>query len=128
MYNFANYALYLLLSGVLMLAFFQVYTFLTPWKELLLIRQGNNAACLSLSGALIGFSLTLASCLMHTATLTSFLMWAAAALIVQALAFFVASALLKKSKEHIEAGNTAFGGLMGAISLAIGAINAACIS
>ncbi len=123
-----NYALYLILSGALMLAFFQVYTFLTPWNELILIRQGNNAACLSLSGALIGFSLTLASCLIHTASLPSFLMWSAAALVVQALAFLIASTLLKKSQEHIEAGNAAFGGLMGAISLAVGAINAACIS
>lgn len=128
MYNIANYAMYIILSGVLMLAFFQIYTFLTPWNEFLLIRQGNNAACLSLSGALIGFSLTLASCLIHTATLTSFLMWSAAALVVQVLAFLIASTLLKKSQEHIEAGNTAFGGLMGAISLAMGAVNAACIS
>ncbi|MBI3231212.1 MAG: DUF350 domain-containing protein [Burkholderiales bacterium] len=67
--------MYLVLSGVLLFAFFQVYTFLTPWDELVLIRQGNNAACLSLSGALLGFSLTLASCLIHTATLMHFLMW-----------------------------------------------------
>ncbi len=124
----SNYALYLVLSGAMMLAFFKIYTFMTPWNEFLLIRQGNTAACLSLSGALIGFSLTIASCIIHTANLPNFLMWSAAALVVQALAFLIASTLLKNSQEHIEAGNNAFGGLMGAISLAVGAINAACIS
>ncbi len=118
----------MLLASALLAIFFMVYTYVTPVDEVLLIRQGNNAAMLSLGGALLGFSLTIASSLMHTANYQNFLGWAAGAMVVQVLAYAVTSRLLRISKEHIESGNTAFGGLMGAISLSIGAINAGCIS
>lgn len=123
----ANYALHLVLAAVLLMLFFMVYVRITPFDEVLLIRQGNNAAALSLSGALIGFSLTLASCIIRTANYQEFLAWAAGAMIVQVLAYAVTTRLLRMSKDHIETGNTAFGGLLGAISIAMGAINAACI-
>ena len=124
----ANYVLYLLLSSVLVLVFLIAYTKITPCDEFLLIRQGNNAAALSLGGALLGFSLTIASSIIHTADYRQFLGWAAGAMLVQVLVYFVASRLLHMSKDHIESGNAAFGGLLGAVSLSIGAINAACIS
>ena len=124
----ANYVIHLLLSSALILIFFAVYTYVTPFDEMLLIRQGNNAAALSLGGALIGFSLTVASSIVHTADYREFLAWAGGAMVVQVLAYAVTTRLLHMSKDHIESGNTAFGGLLGAISLSIGAINAACIS
>ena len=49
-------------------------------------------------------------------------------MVVQLLAYLVTTRLLRMSKDQIESNNTAFGGLLGAIALAIGAINAACIS
>lgn len=124
----ANYIVHLSLASVLLLVFFVAYTKVTPFNEVLLIRQGNNAAALSLGGALIGFSLTLASCIMHTTDYREFLAWAAGALVVQVLAYAITAKILRMSKGHIESGNTAFGGLLGAISLSLGAINAACIS
>ncbi|MDC8757792.1 DUF350 domain-containing protein [Janthinobacterium fluminis] len=123
-----NYLLHLLLSAVLLMAFFVVYTRLTPFKEVVLIRQGNRAAALSLGGALLGFSATIASCLVHTADYREFLAWSAGALVVQLLAYAITTSLLRMSKDQIEADNSAFGGLLGAISLSIGLINAACIS
>lgn len=125
---FASYLIYLLLSAVLLVFFFVVYTRVTPYNEVLLIRQGNTAAALSLSGALVGFSLTIASCIIHTSRPTEFLGWAFGALVVQLLAHIVTTKCLLISKEHIESGNTAFGGILGAIALSVGAINAACIS
>jgi putative membrane protein len=124
----ANYIIHLALAAVLVIIFFVVYTKITPFDEVLLIRQGNNAAMLSLGGALIGFSLTVASAIIHTADYQECAAWAAGALLVQLLAYAVTSRLLHMSKDHIESGNTAFGGLLGAISLSVGAINAACIS
>lgn len=124
----ANYVIHLALAAVLVLIFFIVYTKITPFDEILLIRQGNNAAMLSLGGALIGFSLTVASAIIHTSDYREFAAWAAGALVVQVLAYTITSRLLRMSKDHIESGNTAYGGLLGAISLSVGAINAACIS
>jgi putative membrane protein len=67
-----NYLIHLLLAAVLLAVFFKAYTWMTPFDEVLLIRQGNQAAALSLGGALIGFSITIGSALMHTADYREF--------------------------------------------------------
>ena len=123
-----NYLLHLFTAVALVLAFFVVYTRVTPYDEVLLIRQGNHAAALSLGGSLLGFSATIASSLMHTMDYTQFAAWAFGALIVQLLVYVVATRLLRMAKDQIEANNCAFGGLLGAISLSIGIVNAGCIS
>ncbi|MCC7681497.1 hypothetical protein JAB5_11550 [Janthinobacterium sp. HH103] len=123
-----NYLIHLILAAALLIAFFIIYTRVTPYNEVLLIRQGNQAAALSLGGALLGFSATIASSLMHTANYQQFFAWAFGAMVVQLLAYVVTTRLLRMSKDQIESNNSAFGGLLGAISLSIGAINAACIS
>ncbi|MGK5035989.1 DUF350 domain-containing protein [Janthinobacterium sp. LB3P118] len=123
-----NYLIHLLLAAGLLIVFFIIYTRVTPYNEVLLIRQGNQAAALSLGGAILGFSATIASSLMHTADYQQFFAWAFGAMVVQLLAYVVTTRLLRMSKDQIESNNSAFGGLLGAISLSIGAINAACIS
>ena len=123
-----NYLIHLLLAAGLLIVFFIIYTRVTPYNEVLLIRQGNQAAALSLGGALLGFSATIASSLMHTADYQQFFAWAFGAMVVQLLAYVVTTRLLRMSKDQIESNNSAFGGLLGAISLSIGTINAACIS
>ena len=123
-----NYLIHLLLAAGLLIVFFIIYTRVTPYNEVLLIRQGNHAAALSLGGALLGFSATIASSLMHTADYQQFFAWAFGAMVVQLLVYLVTTRLLRMSKDQIESNNSAFGGLLGAISLSIGAINAACIS
>ena len=123
-----NYLIHLLLAAVLLAVFFVVYTRTTPANEVLLIRQGNQAAALSLGGALIGFSITVGSALMHTANYQEFFAWAFGAMLVQVLAYAITTRVLNMSKDQIEANNSAFGGLLGAISLSIGVINGACIS
>jgi putative membrane protein len=122
------YLLHLLTAVAMVLAFFVIYTRLTPFNEVALIRAGNQAAAFSLGGTLIGFSVTLASALWHTADYYQFLGWGAGGMLVQVVVFVLATRLLKMSKDQIEANNKAFGGLLGAIALSIGLINAGCIS
>jgi putative membrane protein len=110
------------------MAYFVIYCRMTPYDEVALIRAGNHAAALSLGGTLIGFALPIASALMHTPDYMQFLGWAAGAMLVQLLVFQVATRLLNMSKAQIEADNAAFGGLLGAISLSIGLVNAGAIS
>ena len=123
-----NYLIHLLLAAVLLAVFFKAYTWMTPFDEVLLIRQGNFAAALSLGGALIGFSITIGSALVHTADYREFAAWAFGAMVVQMLAYAITSRVLNMSKDQIEGNNGAFGGLLGAISISIGVINGACIS
>ena len=54
-----NYLIHLALAAVLLIVFFQAYTWMTPYDEVKLIRQGNHAAALSLGGAMLGFSMTI---------------------------------------------------------------------
>jgi putative membrane protein len=123
-----NYLIHLLLAAVLLAVFFKAYTWMTPFDEVKLIRQGNLAAALSLGGALIGFSITIGSALVHTGDYREFSAWAFGAMVVQMLAYAITTRVLNMSKDQIEANNTAFGGLLGAISISIGVINGACIS
>ncbi len=123
-----NYLVHLALAALLLVVFFKAYTWMTPYDEVKLIRQGNHAAALSLGGAMLGFSMTIASSILHTNDWQQFLAWALGAMVVQALGYAVTTRCLKMAQDQIEADNSAFGGLLGTISLSIGGINAACIS
>jgi putative membrane protein len=123
-----NYALHLVAAGLLLFVFFLVYTWAMPFKEITLIRQGNVAAALTLGGALIGFSMTVASGLVHTDALGSFVGWSAGAAVIQLLTYVFVSRLLHMSKQQIEGNNIAFGVLMASISISVGAVSAGGLS
>lgn len=123
-----NYAVRLVAAGLLLFVFFLMYTWLTPFEELTLVRRGNVAAALTLGGALAGFSMTVASGLIHTDALTSFLGWSAAAAVIQLVTYLLVSRLLHMSKQQIEGNNVAFGVLMASISVSIGAISAGALA
>lgn len=124
----ANYALHLVAAGLLLFVFFLVYTWATPFDEMVLIQQGNVAAALTLGGALIGFSMTVASGLLHTDNLRSFMAWSAAAAVIQLLTYVLVTRLLHMSKQQIEGNNIAFGVLLASISISVGAVSAGALS
>jgi len=118
-----------LFSALLMLAgFLALYTRVTRFDEWALIREGNLAAALSLGGALLGFSCTLAFAIALHATWQAFLAWSLAAMAVQVVVYASLARLLRGMNLAIHEGNTAMGGLMGAVSLGVGVINAACLT
>ena len=123
-----NYALHLIAAGFLLVVFFMVYCWAMPFNEMTLIRQGNVAAALSLGGAMIGFSMTVASGLVHTDALASFLGWSAAVAAVQLLTYILVTRLLHMSKQQIEGNNVAFGLLLASISISVGAVSAGALS
>ena len=123
-----GYATYLIAAAIMLGVFFFVYSRVTPFDEIALIHQGNAAASISLAGALVGFSLTIASAILHNSTLIAFVAWATGAMLVQVVAYAIASRLLHTVKPEIEAGNVAMGALMGSVSLVAGIVNAACLS
>ena len=96
-----NYLLHLATATALVLAFFLIYTKTTPYDEVLRVRGGNHAAALSLGGTLLGFSVTLASALLHTTSYIDFFAWSALAMVVQVLVFQVTTRLMKMSKDQI---------------------------
>ena len=118
-----------LASGLALLAgFFFVYTKFTPYDELELIRKGNRAAAWSLGGALIGFCLTLASSILHNDTLVVFLACAAGGMLVQLGVYVLIAHTVARVDQAIIDDNEAMGSLLGGISVAVGILNAACMS
>jgi len=122
------YLIHLLTGFVLLATFFAIYTKITPFDEIVLIRQGNTAAGFSLAGALVGFCLTLGSSILHSDTFTMFLIWGTGAMVVQMICYAIVTRVIPEMNAAIENNNAAMGGLMGTASLVIGIINAACLS
>jgi len=122
------YVSHLLAGAVVFSGFFFVYLRLTPYDEFKLIREGNIAASLSLAGALLGFVLTIASSIAHADGLLPFVFWAVMASVVQLIVFLVLTRLMPDYRLQIEHNNIAAGMLFGVSALAVGVINAACLS
>lgn len=118
---------YFATAGALLALFLLIYLFITPYREIALIRAGNAAAA-SLSGALLGFVLPLASAIAHSVGLLDMAIWGLIALIVQLLAYLAARLLLPGLTTAIPAGQIASGVLTGALALAVGILNAACMT
>lgn len=116
-------------AGLFTIAFKYVYQWVTPYNEKALIRQGNLAAAIALAGALIGYVLPLASALSHTVSLPEFAAWATLACVIQIAAFTgVRLVALPDVKARIENGETSIGVYLAGISIAVGVLNAACMT
>lgn len=116
-------------AGLFTIAFKYVYQWVTPYNEKALIRQGNTAAAIALAGALIGYVLPLASALSHTVSLAEFAAWAGLAGVIQIAAFTIVRMIaLPDVKTRIENGETSIGVYMAGISIAVGMLNAACMT
>ncbi len=116
-------------AGVFTVAFKIVYQAVTPYDEAKLIREGNVAAAIALGGAVVGYVLPLASALSHTVSLMEFAAWALLAGVIQIAAFtLVRFTVLKDLIDRIEKAEVAAGVYLASISLAVGLLNAACMT
>ncbi|API56014.1 hypothetical protein BMW22_31885 (plasmid) [Rhizobium leguminosarum] len=105
-----------------------IYTFLTPQKEVQLIRAGNLAAVTAFLGALVGFSLPLASAAANSVSIFDYIIWAVVGILAQILAFYIANFTMTDLHEKITADDIAAGIWGGGIALVIGILNAACMT
>jgi putative membrane protein len=112
----------------LLVLFVAAYIFITPYQEIALIRAGNAAAAAGLGGAILGFVLPLASAIAHSVSLLDMAVWGLVALLIQLLAYGVSRLLLPNLARNIPAGHIASGVFVGILSLAIGILNAACMT
>jgi len=117
------------LAGGFTLIFKAVYQLITPHNEGRLIREGNTAAAIALGGAVVGYVIPLASALSQTATLPEFVAWAALAGVIQIVTFVVVRRVaIPDVSKRIEDGDVAAALYLLMISLAVGVINAACMT
>ncbi len=123
------FALAFVVAGLFTLAFKVVYQLVTPYRERQLIREGNVAAALALTGALIGYVLPLASALSQTVSLPEFAAWAALAGVIQMAVFVIVRRLrFRDLAARIERGEIAPALYLASLSLAVGLLNAASMT
>jgi putative membrane protein len=101
---------------------------LTPHREIALIREGNVAAAVALAGALIGYCLPLASALAHAVAPLDLAIWAGIALVAQLAAYALTRALLPGYPARIAAGETAAGITAAGLHVGVGLLNAAAMT
>lgn len=118
-----------LAAGGFALVFTSLYRLVTPHDEGKLIREGNVAAAVALGGAVIGYMIPLASALGQTHSLPEFAAWALLAGLIQILVFWVVRRVaLPDVSARIERGEVASAIYLLLISVAVGIINAACMT
>jgi putative membrane protein len=107
--------------------FVVLYMAVTPHHEATLIKAGNTAAAVSFGGAVIGFTLPLASAIAHNVSLPGTVAWALVALVVQLTVFLLINLLLRDLSRRIEKGDLAAGITVAVASLASGILSAVCM-
>ena len=123
-----DFLVYFILSLALTALFLAIYVRVTPYREFAMIRAGNVAAAASLSGALLGFVMPLASAIAHSVALWDMVLWGIIAMAAQLLAYGAVRLLVPTIAADITAGKLAPAILLAAFSLGAGILNAASMT
>ena len=125
-----NFALYFGVAIVLLVVFKSVYGLATPHAEWKLIKEEKStAAAIGFGGAIIGFAIALAGAVSNSGDLIDFGVWGLIALIAQVISFSIVRFIfMPKITSRIENNEVSAGIVLGATNIAVGFINAACMT
>ena len=105
-----------------------IYIKITSRDEMALIRDGNNAAAVSLSGAILGLAIPLAFCMANSVNVYDIVIWGLVTLVIQLVTFWIIDLWLRDLSRKIEDGQVGTAILLASVKLAVASINAAAIS
>ena len=120
--------MHFLVTIVMLVVGVTIYVWITPHKDVALVREGNIAAAISLSGAILGLAIPLAMSMSVSVNVADIVIWGLLTLVIQLSVFRLADLLLRDLSARIEAGEVAAALLLSAIKLAVAAITAAAVS
>ncbi|MCZ8529737.1 DUF350 domain-containing protein [Alteromonas sp. PRIM-21] len=125
-----NFALYFGLSIVFLFIFKLVYALVTPHDEWKLVKEEKNvAAAIGFGGAIIGFAIALGSAASNSVAVVDFAIWALVAVIAQSFAFAILRfSFMPKIAERINNNEVSAGVMLASMSIAVGLLNAACMT
>ncbi len=126
--GFPAFILYFITAMALLGIFIYIYTRLTPYREFELIGRGNSAAAYSFGGAVLGFCLPLSSAIMHSVSLTDMVIWALISFVIQFSVYLFVRVIFPTIAHDIQSDQVSKGIFLGVLSIAVGLINAACMS
>ena len=105
-----------------------IYIKITSHDEMALIRDGNNAAAVSLSGAILGLAIPLAFCMANSVNVYDIVICGLVTLVIQLVTFWIIDLWLRDLSRKIEDGQVGTAILLASVKLAVASINAAAIS
>ena len=125
-----NFVLYFSVSLVLLLVFKFIYARITPHDEWALIKEDKNiAASIAFGGAILGFALALAGAASNSISIIDYVIWAGVALVAQVAAFGVVRfGFMPEIVARIKNNEISAGIMLAATSVAVGLLNAACMT
>ena len=124
----AEFAIYFGMGLGFMLLYVMLYLYVTPHREIALIRGDNLPAAIVLAGALLGFALPLASALRVADGVAMVAAWACIALVAQLAAYALVALLLKHFSRRINRGEMAAAVLAAATHVSVGLVNSAAMN
>ena len=127
----AGFPIFLLHTGVTVAILFAaaaLYILLTPHKEITLIREGNAAAAVSLSGVLIGLAIPLAASLKASTNILEVALWGVVTVVVQLLVFRLVDMILRGLPKRIQEGEISAAALLVGAKIATALVIAAARS
>ena len=124
----SDFALYFGMGLGFMLLYMVLYLYVTPHREITLIRGDNLPAAVVLAGALLGFALPLAGALRIADDVRDVAAWAFIALVAQLAAYAVIALLLKNFTKRINRGEMAAAVLAATIHVSVGLLNSAAMN
>lgn len=105
-----------------------IYVKITPHHEFRLVREGNQAAGLSLSGVIIGLAMPLAFSLSASVGALDIVFWGVVVVVLQLLAFLAAHLLLNDVSKRIENGEMASAWVLFGLNIALATLISAAIT
>ena len=118
---FANFLLYAGSAIFLLALFTWLYKLWTPYDEFVQMKAGKKAPAFAMGGAMLGFTLPIVSLSYHGVNWMDFVIWSAAAGIVQLILFKVLYRLIPMD---IDEDNQAIGIFYAFAAICVGLINA----
>lgn len=125
--GFISFIGYLFTAVVLLAVFMLIYAVTTPYNEFREIRDDNVAASIAFSGAILGFIFPLMAAIFYTHSLVEMAKWAAITGVVQMILFQVLHKI-NGCGNCIRERKVAPAILLATMSVAVGMLNAICIS
>jgi putative membrane protein len=104
------------------------YMALTPFDERRMVREGNVAAGIVLTGTIIAISIPLAATLAASAYMLDIVLWGLVALVIQLATFVVAITIIRGLRAMIEGGNIAAALVLIGVQIAVALLNAGAMS
>jgi putative membrane protein len=113
---------------VLLLAGIVFYILFAPYRELELIRQGNVAAAIVLSGQSLALTIPLAAMLAYSVSVPDIVLWGLLTLVLQFIAIVAVRLTIRHLTALIRRGDIAAALVLACAQVAVGILNAAALS